>query len=248
MGRPATRFDRQPPRASPHRQHLIVRDHEDPVIRIGDDRRQAREAAERGEYRRPRAEPVAREALALQPRSRQHDPGMEVARQGISVRRLGRLMAEHEGRHERRPVDAVDPEILRRIAGVAVVVAAHEEDLELRPEPAPAAKLRERTGRDPARPRVEEIAEHDEAAGTGPEQDGVEPGEVVARGPDRDRDARRPEGGAEIETEGLRAITVWPRQVVGGLFSLMRFAKELQRQLIRRADEGEIPLLLRQGN
>lgn len=60
--------------------------------------------------------------------------------------------------------------------------------------------------------------------------------------------SRRPEGGVEIQTEGVRAITVWPRQVVGGLFSLMRFAKELQRQLIRRADEGEIPLLLRQGN
>ena len=47
--------------------------------------------------------------------------------------------------------------------------------------------------------------------------------------------SRRPEGGVEIQTEGVRAITVWPRQVVGGL-------------LIRRADEGEIPLLLRQGN
>ena len=58
--------------------------------------------------------------------------------------------------------------------------------------------------------------------------------------------SRRPEGGAEIEMEGVRAITIWPRQVVGGLFSLMRFAKELQRQLVLRANEGQIPLLLPQ--
>jgi len=42
----------------------------------------------------------------------------------------------------------------------------------------------------------------------------------------------------------VRTICVWPRQVVGGLFSLMRFARELQRSLIAVADRGEIPLLL----
>lgn len=42
----------------------------------------------------------------------------------------------------------------------------------------------------------------------------------------------------------FRTICVWPRQVVGGLFSLMRFAKELQRQLIGASDRGEIPSLL----
>ena len=44
--------------------------------------------------------------------------------------------------------------------------------------------------------------------------------------------------------EDVRTICVWPRQVVGGLFSLMRFAKELQRHLLERADSGEIPMLI----
>jgi hypothetical protein len=42
----------------------------------------------------------------------------------------------------------------------------------------------------------------------------------------------------------VRRICVWPRQVVGGLFSLMRFARELQRKLIAVADGGGIPSLL----
>lgn len=45
-----------------------------------------------------------------------------------------------------------------------------------------------------------------------------------------------------------RTICVWPRQVKGGLFSLMRFAKELQRHLIERANKGEIPRLMPEGN
>lgn len=47
------------------------------------------------------------------------------------------------------------------------------------------------------------------------------------------------EGGDE-----LRTICVWPRQVVGGLCALMRFAKELQRHLIEGSNRGEIPSLL----
>ena len=43
-------------------------------------------------------------------------------------------------------------------------------------------------------------------------------------------------------------ICVWPRQIKGGLLALMRFAKELQRHLIERADRGEIPRLLPTGN
>jgi hypothetical protein len=41
-----------------------------------------------------------------------------------------------------------------------------------------------------------------------------------------------------------RTICVWPRQVVGGLSSLVRFAKELQRRLVQVSDRGEIPSLL----
>lgn len=52
------------------------------------------------------------------------------------------------------------------------------------------------------------------------------------------------EGGKSDDKEEPRTICVWPRQVVGGLYSLMRFAKELQRQLIERANHGEIPRLM----
>lgn len=58
---------------------------------------------------------------------------------------------------------------------------------------------------------------------------------------------RRPEGADEAEAEGVRSIILWPRQVRGGLFSLMRFAKELQLQLLDRAHRGEIPRLLPEG-
>ena len=44
--------------------------------------------------------------------------------------------------------------------------------------------------------------------------------------------------------EDITTICVWPRQIVVGLFSLVRFAKELQRQLILVSDRGEIPSLL----
>lgn len=41
-----------------------------------------------------------------------------------------------------------------------------------------------------------------------------------------------------------RTISIWPRQVVGGLPSLVRFAKELQRRLVLVSARGEIPSLL----
>jgi len=43
---------------------------------------------------------------------------------------------------------------------------------------------------------------------------------------------------------GYRTIVIWPRQIIGGLFAMMRFAHELQRRLILAAEAGEIPLLL----
>ena len=41
-----------------------------------------------------------------------------------------------------------------------------------------------------------------------------------------------------------RTICIWPRQVVGGLSALVRFAKELQRELIQVSNRGDIPSLL----
>lgn len=56
--------------------------------------------------------------------------------------------------------------------------------------------------------------------------------------------SRRPDDGWEIDAEGTRTICIWPRQVVGGLFSLMRFAKELQRCLVELCERGEIDCMV----
>lgn len=48
----------------------------------------------------------------------------------------------------------------------------------------------------------------------------------------------------KADEDDIRTICIWPRQVVGGLFSLVRFAREMQRRLIQMADRGEIPNLL----
>lgn len=45
---------------------------------------------------------------------------------------------------------------------------------------------------------------------------------------------------ANDDDEPAIAICVWPRQIRGGLFSLVRFAKALQVELVRRARDGEI--------
>lgn len=58
---------------------------------------------------------------------------------------------------------------------------------------------------------------------------------------------RRPEGEEKKESEGERTIVLWPRQIQGGLFSLMRFAKELQLHLLDRAHRGEIQRLMPEG-
>ena len=69
-------------------------------------------------------------------------------------------------------------------------------------------------------------------------------GAVFSEGDSYAERSRRPDGGREIDTEGARTICIWPRQVVGGLFSLMRFAKELQRCLIAVCEQGTIPCLV----
>jgi hypothetical protein len=72
----------------------------------------------------------------------------------------------------------------------------------------------------------------------------VDDGAVYKEGDSYAERSRRPDGGREIDTEGLRVITIWPRQVVGGLFSLMRFARELQGRLLEICAQGTIPCLI----
>ena len=66
----------------------------------------------------------------LQSRAAQHEPGMDVAGERVARVRDGGLVAEHERRNERGRVAAVDAQVGRRIARVAVVVAADQRDLE----------------------------------------------------------------------------------------------------------------------
>jgi hypothetical protein len=61
---------------------------------------------------------------------------------------------------------------------------------------------------------------------------------------DRSQYSHSEETRSDEAEEEVATICVWPRQIVGGLFSLVRFAKELQRQLILVSDRGEIPSLL----
>ena len=126
---------------------------------------EAGEAAEGGEQGR-RSAPTRKQGRGS--RCSPAPPGqrrMDVPRQAVAAVRIGRLVAEDERRHERRGVDAVDPEVVRRVARVAVVVAPHQQDLERRGQAPPAAQLREGVGGDPAGLSVEQVAQHDHAAG-----------------------------------------------------------------------------------
>jgi hypothetical protein len=69
-------------------------------------------------------------------------------------------------------------------------------------------------------------------------------GAVFSEGDSYVERRRRVDGGREIDTEGVRTITVWPRQIVGGLFAMMRFARELQRRLLEMCEGGTIPCLV----
>ena len=73
------------------------------------------------------------------------------------------------------------------------MVTADQNHLQLRPPGPPPSDRGERRRRDAAGPRVEQVAEDNEAACTGPGQHAVEPGEIVARGPPREREAARAE-------------------------------------------------------
>src|SRR5215210_6570720 len=104
-------------------------------------------------------------------------------------------MPEDEWRYERRGVDAVDLKIVGRVAGVPIVVAANQQDLERPSQAPPAPQLRQCMRGNPPRLGMEEVAENNHPAGAGPLEGAVEPCKVVTRGADRDRDPGRTEGG-----------------------------------------------------
>ncbi len=161
-------------------------------------------AAERGQDSHPLAQEEAGQALALKRGSGEHEPRVDVPGEGMALGGDRRLMAEDEGRHERGRVDAVDPKIIGRVTGVAIVIAPHQQDLQRRVQGAPAPQLGQRRGRDPTGAGVEEIAEHEEPARARAVEGRVQSRQVVARGSGRDRDPRRPERGglAPMEVGG----------------------------------------------
>ena len=85
-------------------------------------------------------------------RPRQHDPRVQVSRQGVALLGRARLVPEHERRHEGRRVHAVDAEIVGRISGMAVVIAAHQQDLQLPAQPPASGAARPASGWRSARP------------------------------------------------------------------------------------------------
>ena len=76
-------------------------------------------------------------------------------------------MPEHERRHERGRIDAIDVEIARRVARMPVVVAPDQKDLEGAGQAAPAPELGQRMGGDSARLGMEEVTQHHHAPGLG---------------------------------------------------------------------------------
>ena len=88
------------------------------------------------------------------------DAGVHVAAQRVAGARGVRLVAQHERRPRMRIADDADAPRVRRVAGVAVVVAAHQRDREVAVRVAPAQERgvergapgpRRRAGNRPAR-------------------------------------------------------------------------------------------------
>ncbi len=89
------------------------------------------------------------------------DARMHVAAERVAGARRRGGMAREERRQRVRLADDVDAPALRRVAGVRVVVAAHERDRERRMRVAPGQERRIERG-DDAGLRVQEVAEHDQ--------------------------------------------------------------------------------------
>ena len=134
---------------------------------------------------------------------------MDVAGEGEPDVGYRGLVAENERREERGRVETVDAEIGGRVAGMAVVIAPDELDLDGIALGPPAAELGQGTGGDTAGAGVEQVAEHDHPAGTGTGDRRVETVEIPPGGAAGDGDARRAERG------GLAPVEVGHHQGAG---------------------------------
>jgi hypothetical protein len=92
---------------------------------------------------------------------------MDVSAQCVSSRRTRRNVAREKWRERVRLADASDAPLFRRVAGVGVVIAAHQHEIDAGVRRAPLQERRVERG-DAAGLRMQKITEDDESARAGP--------------------------------------------------------------------------------
>ncbi|VWX59988.1 hypothetical protein VARIO8X_20123 [Burkholderiales bacterium 8X] len=119
---------------------------------------------------------------------------MQVARQHEVGRMALRVVAGRERPDEERLVHHVDVEFGRRIAGTAVVIAAHQRAGDLRVSLAPGRDGRNESGR-MGLWRMEEVAEEHDVLRRQARAEAIDAGQVFLGGAARHRLAQGAEGG-----------------------------------------------------
>ena len=179
----------------------------------------------------------------MQPHRRVH-----VARQPVAARArpvggprvAERFVAQHEGPQRDRCVDDLDAERGRRITGTVVVVAAHQHEVERRAIAPPRAQRVDGLGRLRGA-RVQQVAEHDQAARAAVVDQRAEPAQRGRGGAGRHRHAERAEG------LGLAEVHVGDEQRGAGR-PPERAAREQTHRLARELDvEPAEPFVLEGG-
>jgi len=120
-----------------------------------------REAPERRENCAPRTDDEARQPRRLLAAAEESHTRMQVTAERIAGRRSALLVTREKGRQCKWLVDAANVPIRGWIASARIVIAANEHDIRLRVRVAPCDECITQCS-DPARLRVQEIAEHDE--------------------------------------------------------------------------------------
>src|SRR3954452_14418841 len=218
-----------------HLQHFALYRYEGPVSRPRFHGTKPSKAAKGRDQRSSLTDEEAGKRFPLQSATEESNAGMNVAGQPIGITSGHWLMAEDKGRHERRGIDAVDPQVAGRIAGVPVVVSPNQQDLDGSSQAAPAAQLSQRMRGDPSRFGVEEVAQNHHASRTGAGERAVQPSQVVAGSANRDGDPRGPKGGSFTPMEigyDQGACVGPPERALGQEIDL--FASDLQQHIGHR--------------
>src|SRR5215217_8224355 len=98
-----------------HLQHLSIHCHEGPISGTGLHTPEAGEAAKRRDQRSGLPDDEAGKGFPLQPPPHEGNARVDVPGQPVSITTVHRLMSKYKGWHEGWRVDAVDPQVTRRI-------------------------------------------------------------------------------------------------------------------------------------